>query len=149
VRVALKWGDSRISILIVAGTHFVLTILLVDDDELVRATLTAALGDRGYSVVEAGNGQEALALLDRSVAIDVIVLDIMMPEMEGIETLREIRKRWSMIPIVMISGGDRSGWTDALGMAEVLGANRALRKPFTPRQLIENIEAVHKETKRA
>src|SRR5690242_4135444 len=117
-------------------------ILLVDDDELVRATIAIALADRGYTVVEAANGREAIEELDRTTSIDIIVCDILMPDMDGIETLREVRRRWPRIPVLMISGGDRSGWNDALGMASLLGANSTLHKPFTPRQLVEQIRTV-------
>lgn len=124
------------------------TILLVDDDELVRATIEASLGEHGYDVVTASNGHEAVAQLERATSIDVIVCDILMPEMDGIETLRELRKRWSMIPVVIMSGGDRSGWNDALRMASLLGANRTIQKPFTPGELIALLDDVLKEAKR-
>jgi len=116
-------------------------ILLADDDELVRATVASMLRDLDHEVFEATNGNEALEVLER-VQVDAAVLDILMPQKEGIETLRDLRKRWPKLPVLMISGGDRTGWNDALGMATVLGANRTLRKPFTPRQLAEHIAAM-------
>jgi CheY-like chemotaxis protein len=122
--------------------------LVVDDDDLVRETIAASLVHRGYTVLQAAHGREALDVLARTTSIDIIVLDILMPEMEGIETLRAIRKGWSMLPVLVVSGGDRSGWTDALGMASLLGANRTLRKPFTPRQLVETLDIALKEARR-
>lgn len=124
------------------------TVLLVDDDELVRETVIVGLADRGYTVLQAAHGREALAVLGREKAIEAVILDIMMPEMEGIEATREIRKRWPLLPILVISGGDRSGWTSALEMAAKLGANRTLPKPFTPQQLAENLKALLEEAKR-
>jgi len=62
--------------------------------------------------------------------------------------MREIRKRWPSLPVLVVSGGDRSGWTSALDMASKLGANRTLAKPFTPRQPVENLEALLTEAKR-
>ena len=124
------------------------TVLLVDDDELVRETVAVALADRGYTVVQAIHGREALAVLERPNSIEAVILDIMMPEMEGIEATREIRKRWASLPILVISGGDRSGWTSALDMVSKLGANRTLPKPFTPQQLVRNLEAMLSEAKR-
>ena len=124
-------------------------VLLVDDDELVRETVAGILTDHGYQVFKAEHGREALSILSRSAGIEAIVLDIMMPEMEGIEALREIRKGWPGIPVIMISGGDRSGWTDALDMASKLGASRTLPKPFTPQQLIAELEAALAGTKPA
>lgn len=126
----------------------VITILLVDDDELVRATIESSLSERGCTVITAENGREAMAQLERTTSIDVIVCDILMPEMDGLETLRELRMRWSMIPVVIMSGGDRSGWNDALRMAALLGANRTIQKPFTPRQLLDVIDDLLKESKR-
>jgi DNA-binding response OmpR family regulator len=123
-------------------------ILLVDDDELVRETVAGILADRGYQVFTAAHGREALSILSRTGGIEAVILDIMMPEMEGIEALREIRKGWPGIPVIMISGGDRSGWTDALDMASKLGADRTLPKPFTPSQLIAEIDAALVATKR-
>lgn len=117
------------------------TVLLVDDDALVRETVAGFLADHGYEVLTAEHGREALAILSRSAGVAAVILDIMMPEMEGIEALREIRKGWPKLPVIMISGGDRSGWTQALEMASKLGADRALSKPFTPAQLIGTIEA--------
>lgn len=124
------------------------TILLVDDDDLVRETVAATLVDGGYSVLKAANGLEALTALGRTGSVDAVVLDILMPEMEGIEALREIRKKWPQLPVLVMSGGDRSGWTSALDMAPKLGANRTLAKPFTPDQLIENLEIIMTEARR-
>lgn len=124
------------------------TVLLVDDDELVRETVAGMLADRGYEVLKAVHGREALGMLSRNPNIEAIILDIMMPEMEGIEALREIRKGWPKMPVIMISGGDRSGWTDALDMASKLGADRTLPKPFTPSQLIAEVEGALGTAKR-
>jgi two-component system OmpR family response regulator len=126
----------------------VASILLVDDDELVRETVAGILADRGHEVFTAAHGREALSILSRAVAVDAVILDIMMPEMEGIEALREIRKGWPGLPVIMISGGDRSGWTDALEMASKLGADRTLPKPFTPSQLIAELDAALAAAKR-
>ena len=104
-------------------------ILLVDDDTLVRTSLSLALEDAGHAVVQAVNGDEGLDALAREM-FDVVVLDILMPEREGIETIREIRKKWAALPVLAISGGDRTGWCDFLRMARELGANDALAKPF-------------------
>ena len=124
------------------------TVLLVDDDNLVRETVAIALTDRGYTVLQAAHGREALAVLGRAQAVDAVILDILMPEMEGIEATREIRKLWPSLPILVVSGGDRSGWTSALDMASKLGANRTLPKPFTPQQLADNLEALLEGAKR-
>lgn len=113
-------------------------ILLVDDDTLVRTSLAYALEDAGHRVIQAGNGDEGLAALRRE-TFDAVVLDILMPEREGIETIREIRKTWASLPVLAISGGDKTGWGDFLRMASALGANDTLAKPFTASEFVERV----------
>ncbi len=113
-------------------------ILLVDDDNLVRTSLSYALEDAGHNVVQAVNGDDGLAMLDRD-GFDLVVLDILMPEREGIETIREIRKKWSTLPVLAISGGDKTGWSDFLRMASALGANDTMAKPFTANDFVERV----------
>ena len=113
-------------------------ILLVDDDTLVRTSLSYALEDAGHRVVQAGNGDEGLVALNRE-SFDAVVLDILMPEREGIETIREIRKKWASLPVLAISGGDKTGWSDFLRMASVLGANDAMAKPFTASDFVDRV----------
>ena len=113
-------------------------ILLVDDDTLVRTSLSLALEDAGHAVVQAVNGDEGLDALAREM-FDLVVLDILMPEREGIETIREIRKTWTALPVLAISGGDKTGWSDFLKMASTLGANDTLAKPFTATDFLARV----------
>jgi DNA-binding response OmpR family regulator len=113
-------------------------ILLVDDDNLVRTSLSFALEDAGYVVVQAMNGDEALTALQEE-RFDLVVLDMLMPEREGIETIREIRKDSRTLPILAISGGDKTGWSDFLRMAAALGANDTMAKPFTANEFVERV----------
>jgi len=113
-------------------------VLLVDDDTVVRDSLTFALEDAGHEVVPAVNGAEGLAALERE-TFDVVILDILMPEREGIETIREIRKRWKTLPVLAMSGGDKTGWSDFLRMASNLGATDTLAKPFTATELVKRV----------
>ena len=113
-------------------------ILLVDDDTLVRTSLSLALEDAGHAVVQAVNGDEGLDALAREM-FDLVVLDILMPESEGIETIREIRKKWTALPVLAISGGDKTGWSDFLKMASTLGANNTLAKPFTATDFLARV----------
>jgi len=114
-------------------------ILLVDDDSLVRDSLAIALEEAGHRVVAAANGDEGLKALAAE-AFDLIVLDMLMPEREGIETIRDLRKFNKVIPVLAISGGDKTGWSDFLRMASALGANDTLAKPFTASELIRRVE---------
>jgi DNA-binding response OmpR family regulator len=113
-------------------------ILLVDDDSLVRTSLAYALEDTGHTVAQAVNGDEGLAALGRE-NFDLVVLDILMPEREGIETIRGIRKKWPTLPVLAISGGDKTGWSDFLRMASALGANDTMAKPFTATDFVDRV----------
>ncbi len=114
-------------------------ILLVDDDKLVRTSLAYALEDAGYDVVQAENGDLGLEALARE-TFDLVVLDILMPEREGIETIRDIRKKWPTLPVLAISGGDKTGWSDFLRMASTLGANDTMAKPFTASDFVARVK---------
>jgi len=118
----------------------VATILVIDDEEMVRATLRLALEAAGHRILEASNGDEGLQLLDTH-EIDLTITDIIMPEKEGIETIIEIRRRQPDARIIAISGGSRSQDIDFLRIAERLGAVHSLAKPFSPQMLLELVEA--------
>lgn len=124
------------------------TLLLVDDDDLVRAATATALTESGFDVVTAANGHEAIDALRGAAHIEAIILDILMPQMDGIETLGAIRKEWPAKPVIAISGGFRSGWADALAMAAKFGATRTLSKPFLQRDLIKLVQAALAEARR-
>jgi CheY-like chemotaxis protein len=110
-------------------------ILVIDDDPLVRATLSAILEGAGYDVTLAVNGQNGLDEFSRRVP-DMVITDIVMPEIEGIETIRVIRASAPTLPIVAISGGGRSVPLDYLRMAQRLGATDVLQKPFEADELV-------------
>lgn len=125
------------------------TLLLVDDDDLVRAATATALTESGFDVLTAANGLDAMDALRRAARIDAIILDILMPQMDGIEALHAIRKEWPALPVIAISGGFRSGWADALSMAAKFGATRTLSKPFLQRDLVKLVQAAIAEARRA
>jgi CheY-like chemotaxis protein len=113
-------------------------VLLIDDEELVRATLRYALERAGHAVTEAANGREGIKALDRG-GIDLVITDIVMPEMEGIETIRAAKKAHPEVKIVAISGA-ASAAVDFLELAGRLGADEVLRKPFSADALIGAVE---------
>ena len=110
-------------------------ILVIDDDELLRGALRTALEGAGYDVMEAADGKAGLRL-QRESGADLVVVDIFMPEQDGLEVIRGLRAEAPQPKIVAISGGGRIGQIDALRAAAAFGASRTLQKPFEPRELL-------------
>jgi two-component system, OmpR family, response regulator len=113
------------------------TVLLVDDDQNLREVARYALSRAGFHVEEAANGRDALAAA-RAKPPDLIVLDVRMPEMDGLEVCRELRKT-SRVPIVFLSSADEE-IDRVLGLE--LGGDDYLGKPFSPRELVARARAV-------
>jgi two-component system OmpR family response regulator len=113
------------------------SILVVDDDDHIRDVLRYALGKAGFTVLEAENGRAAVAMFESSQP-DLIVLDVMMPELDGTEVCREVRKR-SRVPIIFLSSADDE--TDRIIGLE-LGGDDYVSKPFSPRELVARVKAV-------
>jgi signal transduction histidine kinase len=105
-----------------------LRILVVDDEREVRATLVDALVEDGHAVVQAAGGREALEILERGEAVDVVMTDLGMPEMNGWEVVRAIRARWPDLPVGLVTG-----WAVALEMSpeERSRVDFLLSKPYT------------------
>jgi CheY-like chemotaxis protein len=106
-------------------------ILVIDDNVVVRNTLVQILESEGYEVVSAEDGRRGLTVY-RSEKPDLVITDIIMPEKEGIETIRDIRGLSPDAKIIAISGGGRIGSTDFLKIARQLGASDVLAKPLDP-----------------
>jgi DNA-binding response OmpR family regulator len=117
-------------------------VLVIDDDELVLATLVDALRTAGFETATAKNGRIGVDLLEAT-SIDAVVTDILMPEQEGLETIREIRRRYPRLGILAISGGGATGIdTQLLKFARELGADRTLPKPFSASELVAAVRAL-------
>lgn len=114
-------------------------VLIVDDDPLVAATLVRVLIDRGHSASSVSDGRAAIALLAR-VQFDFVLLDVFMPGKDGIETLREMKRQFPGITVVVTSGGGIRGRFEFLDMALKLGADGIAQKPVTPDCLVAMIE---------
>ena len=112
-------------------------ILTVEDDERIRAAVKLALEDEGWTVAEAANGEDALALFQQEPA-DVVLIDIMLPDIDGFEVCRAIR-RTSDVPIVMVTARDDTH--DVVAGLEA-GADDYLTKPFAPKELSARIRAL-------
>jgi CheY-like chemotaxis protein len=117
-------------------------ILIVDDDSAVQATIRLLLERAGHSVVVAGDGRKGLAIFEAG-DFNLLLLDIFMPGMDGLETMRLVHQQQPRIPIIVISGRpivpDPAAGPDFLTMATKLGAICSLQKPFKPAALLEAV----------
>ena len=117
-------------------------ILVVDDEERMRKLVNDFLTRSGYTVIEAGDGEQALEIFFADNTIDLIILDVMMPKLNGWEVLEEIRK-YSKTPVIMLTA--RSEERDELKGFE-LGVDEYVTKPFSPRVLVARAEAILRRT---
>ena len=113
-------------------------ILVVDDEPAVREVLCKLLTREGYAVEQAGNGLDALRIHSKD-PVDLAVLDIFMPEMDGLEIITALQKHGSTVKIIAASGGGASGNLDFLDIAEHFGAHATFQKPFRSDDLLRAI----------
>ena len=118
------------------------TILIVDDESRMRKLLSDFLTKNGYSVLEAENGKQALDIFFSEKDISLMILDVMMPEMDGWEVCREVRKS-SALPIIMLTA--RAEEKDEL-LGFKLGVDEYISKPFSPKILVARVEAILRRT---
>ena len=116
-------------------------ILLVDDDAALRKLLCLNLTKMGHSVAEATNGKEALTTQESDPA-ELIITDLIMPEKEGLETIKELRKKYPATKIIAMSGGGRVSAADYLKIAKMLGADKVMTKPFSFQELADAVAEV-------
>jgi CheY-like chemotaxis protein len=110
-------------------------VMVVDDDPLIRAVCKSHLEEAGYRVIVVENGAAALRQL-RKQEVDAVLLDILMPKMDGIETLLEIKKLKLPLRVYTMSGGGRAKPDQFLDVSMKFGADGSLKKPFSPADLI-------------
>lgn len=115
-------------------------ILIAEDEKEIANGIKTLLEQKGHDVFVATDGHEALAFVNQN-QTDVIITDIIMPEMDGIELIIKIRKQFPEIKIIAISGGGRISAEDHLESAHKLGAFITLKKPFSFHQLMMALEA--------
>ncbi|HEY5305858.1 MAG TPA: response regulator [Pseudolabrys sp.] len=113
------------------------TILLVEDEEGLRALNARGLSSRGYTVLEAGNGVEAIEVLEKQGDVDLVVSDVVMPEMDGPTLLKELRRRNPKIKIIFVSGYAEEAFQKNLPEQEQY---EFLAKPFTLKQLVTKVK---------
>jgi DNA-binding NtrC family response regulator len=115
-------------------------ILVIDDQEAIRRVVRRALERDGHEVFDASDGELGMEILE-SQSFDLVITDIFMPGQDGIVTLRQIRKRFPSLKVIVISGGDSTGLLDMRQDAEFLGAVSSLQKPFNAREIIDMVRA--------
>lgn len=111
------------------------TVLVVDDDEAVRSSLEMLLEAYGYQVMLARDGRQGLAAF-RANSPDIVLMDLMMPIQDGLETIALIRREWPKAYIIAMSGGAAIGNWDGLAAARTLGTDHAIEKPFEADDLL-------------
>jgi DNA-binding response OmpR family regulator len=116
-------------------------ILVIDDSPVARIALRGMLEAAGFTIVEAADGKEGLRTF-RSVGADVVVCDLFMPGVDGLQVIRELRREFPAVKLIAISGGSSNCTMDVLPMAQRLGADEVLYKPFGPAALLAAIREV-------
>ena len=120
-------------------SHTLATILLVEDEELLRAGVQEVLEIQGYKVISAPDGQQALAILTAE-SIDLIITDLVMPKMDGVDFVKQLREIKSDLPVIVVSGSTRNIMQRyGIDSIQVPGANASLPKPFKSVDLIEQV----------
>lgn len=119
-----------------------LSVLVVDDETRMRKLVKDFLVKRDFEVLEAGDGEEALEIFFDKKDIALIILDVMMPKMDGWEVCREIR-HYSQVPIIMLTA--KSDEKDEL-MGFEMGVDEYISKPFSPKILVARVEAILRRT---
>lgn len=114
-------------------------ILIIDDDEQMRAMLRIVLVRAGYEILEAKDGVEGINVF-RNNSVDLVITDVVMPGKEGIETLLELRREAKPSKIAVMSGGGKLGPDYYLQLAEKFGADAVLSKPVEREHLIAEVE---------
>ena len=122
-------------------------VCLVDDDILVRDALALGLGDAGYQVTTAPGAAAGLDIMART-PVDALVTDINMPGTDGGQLIAEVRARWPILPIVVISGTSVVDGHALMETARQLGADAAIVKPFRARQLVDLLDRLIDERAR-
>ena len=114
------------------------TILIADDNEMLRNCLTDILEEAGYSVVQASNGREALTHIHSSTEFDLLITDLVMPDMEGLELITILKTSHPSLIIVAISGSFDGQF---LEVAKRLGVKDTLQKPLSRISLLKSVES--------
>jgi DNA-binding response OmpR family regulator len=115
------------------------SVLVIEDDQEVRDFLVAVLTRAGHTVTAASNGSDGVVMFRENPA-QVVITDIIMPEKDGIETILDLRREHPQLKVIAISGGGRSTPENYLHSARLLGADRAIRKPFKNEEILAAVK---------
>ena len=113
------------------------TILVIDDQEPVRRLLRTLLEGAGHEIMEAGNGRQGLALY-RQRPVDLIITDIVMPEMNGLDLILELTRAFLNVKVIAMSGAHEP--ENSLNAAKLLGVRQTLQKPFTMEAMLKAVQ---------
>ena len=113
-------------------------ILVIDDDSSICEVVRAMVEKAGHDVSTASNGRLGLASLARE-PVELVIADIVMPEMDGIETVRQLRSMTRPPKIIVMTGGNREGAADQLALARSLGADATLTKPLRAKHVLDTV----------
>jgi CheY-like chemotaxis protein len=117
------------------------SILVVDDDPEIRSTLKKILELSGHTVYTAASGIEAHQRLDEH-PVDLMITDIVMPDQDGLEGMRQAREKRPSLPVIAMSGGGRLRTDNYLRLAKAFGATDVLEKPFDTASLLAKVERI-------
>lgn len=115
------------------------TVLVVDDDEKIRKFVSMVLKKEGFDVIEASNGQECFFIY-KTKSPDLVLIDIIMPEKDGLSAIKEIKAINNTVKVVAMSGGLVLTPDAYLDEAKEIGADYVLQKPLDRRQLVETVQ---------
>ena len=120
------------------------SILVIEDDQEVRDYLVAVLSRAGHAVSSAPNGRDGVEMF-RNDPVQVVITVIIMPEKDGIETILDLRREHPSLKVIAISGGGRSTPENYLHSARLLGADKAIRKPFKNEEILAAVQELADE----
>ena len=115
------------------------TALVIDDQPNMRALISAILSRKGFEVITAEDGRRVEQTLN-DIQLDLVVTDIFMPNADGIEVIRALRRHNRSLPVIAVSGAEYTAEADFLRMAKMMGASGTLRKPFQPKELTDVVD---------
>ena len=118
-----------------------MNVLIVEDDAVYAKAIRSVLRKQGYKISFTDNGVDAIEKFKQE-SFDLVITDIFIPDKEGIELIQEIREINPTVKIIAISSGGNVGRTSFLKLAEAMGANTGLEKPFGPDKIIEVINSL-------